>query len=87
MSYDKQLLKASYFPLLFHENFRKLDLSRCHSMITDQVLKLVCLRCKVIIIQLKTRHIFSVLYIVWYNQWVQQNYLSSSLYHNCVSFL
>ncbi|XP_028391057.1 F-box/LRR-repeat protein 20-like [Dendronephthya gigantea] len=44
--YDKQLLKASYFPLLLHENFTKLDLSRCQSMVTDQVLKLVGRRCK-----------------------------------------
>ena len=44
--YDKQVLKASYFPLLFLENFTMLDLSRCHSLITDQVLKFACLRCK-----------------------------------------
>ena len=48
LTYDKQLLKCSYFPLLFHENFTRLDLSECHAMITDQVLKLVCRRCQVI---------------------------------------
>ena len=47
MTIQKQVLKASYLPILIHENITKLNLSLCHSIVSDQVLKLLHLRCKV----------------------------------------
>ena len=42
-----QALKASYFNILLHSNLKLLDLSLCSHLVSDQLLKIVTIRCKV----------------------------------------